>query len=58
MSLDLYNEKVSELQAAMVNPGGESSKQQYLLKASLLVQGINGAMKLAKKRNSEEDNFL
>ena len=58
MSLDLYNEKVSELQAAMANPGGKSSKQQYLLKAFILVQGINGAMKLAKKRRSEEDNFL
>ena len=42
----------------MANPGGKSSKQQYLLKAFILVQGINGAMKLAKKRRSEEDNFL
>ena len=58
MSLDVYNEKVAGLHSAMANPGKKSSQQQYLLRAFILVQGINGAMKLARKRENEEDNFL
>ena len=58
MSLDLYNENVAGLYSAMANPGKKSSQQQYLLRAFIFVQGINGAMTLARKRETEEDNFL
>ena len=58
MSLELYNEKVAQLQSAIANTGRKTTQQQYLVKAFILVQGINGTMKLAKKRKTEEDNIL
>ena len=57
MSLETYNENVVELQSAGNNPGKKTPRQYNLMNRFILVPGVNNDMKLARKRDNEEDSF-